>query len=95
MSRQGKARRTQELRQRRQVSSPRSSHPGWIPPMTGLKIMTLTSLALMLFVGWQTYHQTGDMAVTTRLAVIAGISIWVIFGFVLVMTKLIRSRSTQ
>jgi len=94
VSRKKKRQPTQGTSTQREATAD-SSYPGWIPPITGLKIITATSLALMAFVGWQSYHQTGDPTTSTRLAVIAGISIWVVFGFVLLMTKLIRSRSAQ
>jgi len=65
---------------------------GWIPPATGIKINTLVSIVLALFVGWQTFQQTGDIAITLRLALVAGGSIWLVFALVLTLTKFLRRK---
>ena len=92
MSRKGKKRGTRSSVVNKEVSPARSSSSGWIPPATGLKIIVATSLLLAMFVGGNVYQQTGDGEAAARLAFIAGASIWLIFGLVLIMTRIIRSR---
>jgi hypothetical protein len=99
--RKSKAKTPQESRESIQKETKRAdmdettetrAYPGWIPPATGLKVNTLVSVVLALFVGWQTFQQTGDVLITIRLALVAGASIWVVFGFVLALTRVLRSR---
>ncbi len=69
---------------------PEEKTVGWIPPQTGLKIVTLLSLGIALFTGGQVYWKTHLGAAALRIGVISGISIWIVFVGVLFITRILR-----
>ncbi|NPA91579.1 MAG: hypothetical protein GXO55_09060 [Chloroflexi bacterium] len=93
MSKRRKKRRRTSTTQEIPTPQEAPSHPGWIPPRTGVFIITLISLALAFFVGIQVYWKTGMADAAFRMAVVYGASIWVIFGLVLVITQILRRRN--
>jgi hypothetical protein len=63
----------------------------WIPMRTGLLIITVLSIAMVVFVVWQTY---GDLTLgeSIRYGLVRGGSIWIIFLLVLLFNRFFRNR---
>ena len=69
---------------------PPSEPQGWIDPATGRTILFVVALALAVFVGWDAYRQTGDWSFTIRLALMAALSLWLIYRLALWVTRALR-----
>ena len=72
----------------RKSSSPKPQ--GWIDPATGRAILFGLSLALAAFVAWDAYRQTGDGSFTVRLALMAALSLWLVYRLALWVTRGLR-----
>jgi hypothetical protein len=87
MAKKSRRRRHQE---RPQVpEEPPTPQEGWISRRTGLVLNTLISVALGLFIGWQTIPVAGPV-VGLLWSLTAALSIWLVFWFVQRVTRRMR-----
>jgi hypothetical protein len=77
-------------KQRRQEAAKPSRQP-WMQWRTGMIALTLVSLALALFVGWQIYP-AGGLGQAALIGLAFGFSIWVIFYIVYRLNRWLQSR---
>ncbi len=71
------------------TEEPRVAQEGWISRQTGLVLNTLISVALGLFIGWQTIPVAGPV-VGMLWSLGAALSIWLVFWFMQRITRRMR-----
>ncbi len=69
-----------------------SEPQGWIDPTTARVVLGVVSLALAVFVAWDAYRQTGDIEFAARLALMAALSLWLVYRLALWVTRFLRRR---
>jgi hypothetical protein len=64
----------------------------WISMRTGLIVITLLSVAMFLFVIWQTSDSSLTLSDRVTVGLVRGGAIWVIFLLVILFNRFIRNR---